>query len=308
MQPHTVIFDIGNVIIPWVPTRAFEQVLPAEEVPALMERIDFAAWNHANDARRSIVEAEEELVRRFPDDEVAIRAYRQNFLHTITTMVPGTAAVIAELGGSGTTIAALTNWSADMFTIARTRFGILERFRDIVVSGEEGIVKPDPEIYRIACERLGVDPGAAIFIDDSPANVAAANDFGLTGLHFTSAERLRQDLVSLGLLGSRLEPRGPIFHWALCSDWTAAQAAGEYPWSTRGVGYLRAGFVHCSFAEQVTEVRAELFADLPASELVLLRLDPAKDLPILVEDGYPHLFAPLPVDRVRVVDQEPAPV
>lgn len=296
MPLDTVIFDIGHVIIMWHPERAFEQVMPAGEVAAFMERIGFAEWNRRNDARASIVPAEDELVRQFPADEAGIRGYRTHFLHTIQESVPGTAAVIAELAQAGVNISALTNWSADMFGIARGRFGILSRFSDIVVSGEEGIVKPHPEIFRVACRRLAIDPARAVFVDDSPANVVGAGEVGLTGVHFTSASQLRHELEELGLLGPREPIDEPVFHWALRADWDAAQAAGAYPWSTPGVDYHRAGFVHCAFAEQVPGVRADRFGDLPDSALVLLRVDVTPQTPVVVEQGYPHLFAPLALD------------
>jgi 2-haloacid dehalogenase len=294
-----VIFDIGGVVIPWNPERAFEQVMPAADVPGFMARIGFADWNRANDGRDSIAEAEEELVHRFPEDEVGIRAYRQHFLHTVTSMVPGTSAIIAELSRAGVPVSALTNWSADLFAIARKEFGILDRFRDIVVSGQEGIVKPDPAIYRLACERLGIEPARAVFVDDTPTNAVAASRAGLTGITFTSAGRLREDLVRLGLLHAPDAVTQPSYHWAPRTEWEAARASGHYPWSGRGTTYLGVGFVHLSFAEQLAATRARFYADLADEDLVLLRLDPAPGLPIVVEGGFPHLFAPLPVKRVH---------
>lgn len=293
-----VIFDLGGVVLDWQPERAFEQVMPAGDVPAFMERVGFHAWNGANDARDNLADAEDELVRRFPDDEAGIRGYRPNFLHSVTAMVPGTSAIIAELAAAGVTIGALTNWSGEMFSLARARFGILDRFADIVVSGHEGIIKPDPAIYRLACSRLGVPPERTVFIDDSGANVRVADELGLTGLPFTSAGRLRDDLVGLGLLGTREPVTVPTYHWAVRTDWLDALADGAWPWSGRGLTYSGEGFVHLSFADQLAGTRERFYADLADDELVLLRLDPSDDLPILVEDGFPHLFAPLPLDRV----------
>jgi 2-haloacid dehalogenase len=77
---------------------------------------------------------------------------------------------------------------------------LLDRFAEIVVSGREGVTKPDPEIFLLACSRLGVAPESVVFVDDSPANVAGAEAVGMTGLLFRSAEQLRADLVASGLL------------------------------------------------------------------------------------------------------------
>jgi len=194
-----VIFDLGGVVLDWVPERAFEQVLPASDVPVVMERIGFREWNTANDAANSLAEAEAELTARFPEDAEAIRGYRRHFLHSVVGTVAGTPGVIAELQRAGVTVAALTNWSGELYDLTRPRFDILDRFADVVVSGKEGVAKPDPRIFAIACERNGLDPVGTVFVDDSPVNVAAANAFGLTGVLFTGAEQLRDDLADLGL-------------------------------------------------------------------------------------------------------------
>ena len=293
-----VIFDIGGVLVNWAPERAFEQVLPADEVAAFMERVGFHDWNRANDALASIAGSEAALVARFPDDAEAIRGYRANFLHTITEEVPGTGAVVAELRAAGVSVLALTNWAADMFAVARERFGILRRFPDIVVYGEEGIVKPDPAIYALACARAGVEPGQALFVDDVAANVAGAEAAGLRGWQFSDAASLRVELVRLGLLGPRQPLAEPAFHLAQRSEWELAPGTGSYPWSGRGLTYLAEGFVHLSFAAQLERTRQRFYADLATDDLVLLRLDPDLGLPFVVEDGFPHLFEPLPVDRV----------
>jgi 2-haloacid dehalogenase len=74
----------------------------------------------------------------------------------------------------------------------------------VVVSGREGVVKPDPAIFRILIERHDLVPGSTVFVDDSLANVAGAQSVGLRALHFTDAPRLRSDLEDLGLLPTTL--------------------------------------------------------------------------------------------------------
>ena len=96
----------------------------------------------------------------------------------------------------------------------------------------------------------------------------------------------------------------PIFHLALPGDWAAAQQAGAYGLSTRGITFEQEGFVHCSFVDQVAGVANRFYADL--DELVVLHLDrlavgdtlriePASDL---VDERFPHLYAPIPISAV----------
>ena len=93
--------------------------MPAGGRAPFMEHIGFDEWNRANDGLRSIADSEAALAERFPDHAAGIRAYREHFPHTITQMVPGTGAVLAELNQAGVPTIALTNWAADMFAIAR---------------------------------------------------------------------------------------------------------------------------------------------------------------------------------------------
>ena len=69
----------------------------------------------------------------------------------------------------------------------------------MVVSGLEKLVKPDPRIYRVFCERYGMAPESCVFIDDSEPNVIAARKFGMKAIHFTTPEALRKELIALGL-------------------------------------------------------------------------------------------------------------
>ena len=70
MPSDAVIFDLGGVVLSWDPRRAYERVLPAEEVATFLERVDFAGWNRLNDGGRSFEEAEQELIARFHRDRL----------------------------------------------------------------------------------------------------------------------------------------------------------------------------------------------------------------------------------------------
>ena len=300
---RAVLFDLGGVLIGWDPTLAYRQVLAPEQVAEFMARIDFPAWNRRHDAGQAFVEGERELIDRHPGHEAAIRAYRQHFGLTLTGLVPGTSAVLAELLAAGTTCAALTNWSAETFPVARERFGVLRRFAGVLVSGEEQLAKPDPAVFALALERFGLAAASTVFVDDIPANVAAAGAAGLTGLHFTGAGRLRDDLVRLGLLSPRTPVTRPVLHLTERSVWREAQARGDYPWSGRTGTYESVGFVHAGFADQVRGTRERKYADLADDELVVLELDPGRlSVPVVVEDlgagPHPHLYGPLPVAEV----------
>ncbi len=301
----TVVFDLGAVVLGWDPVPAFATVLPAADVPPFLEQIDFRTWNHTQDAGRSFDVGEAELIEQFGDQHAAaIRAYRSNFELTLTGMIPGTGAVIAELQRVGTRLLALTNWSHETFPHAERRFGLLRRFESILVSGAERMAKPDPAIFRLLTERNGIDPARAVFVDDVQRNITGSEEVGLTGILFTDADALRARLVELGLLGPREPVTEPVFHLTEVETWRAAEAAGNYPWSSRDVGYDQQGYVHLSFAGQLPDLRKRLYPDRDDAELILLELRPEAADPLIVEvldagEPYPHLYAPLPIDRLR---------
>ena len=128
---------------------------------------------------------------RMPTRRDLIEAFGRRFDEMIPGAIDGTVDILRELKRAGVPLYALTNWSAETFPSQRDRFDFLSMFDGIVVSGEEGVIKPDPRIFRILLERYGIAADAAVFIDDNPANAAAAATLGIHGIHFRSPEHLR---------------------------------------------------------------------------------------------------------------------
>ncbi|KRE42339.1 HAD family hydrolase [Knoellia sp. Soil729] len=198
-----VVFDLGNVLIRWDPVTAVAAAVGAERAAAFLsdEHFDFAAWNATHDAGRPWDESELAAIEAHPHLEDEIRGYRTHFALSLVEEIAGTVEILRELHAAQIPLLALTNWSAETFPVALERFDFLDLFEDIIVSGEEGVAKPDPEIFEILQERIGhlgsLDD--CVFIDDSLANVAAAQESGLDAIHFTDPERLRHDLVLRGL-------------------------------------------------------------------------------------------------------------
>ena len=160
---------------------------------------DFAAWNQACDAGRPWSEALGQLEQDHPEWLAHGRAYHEHFAASLVAELPATVAIVQTLHRAGVPQVGLTNWSAELWHHAPARFGFLELLADVVVSGEVGIAKPDPAIYRLAAERCGLPPHALVFVDDKPANAAAATAVGMRGLVFTDPAVLRTDLLALGL-------------------------------------------------------------------------------------------------------------
>jgi 2-haloacid dehalogenase len=197
-----VVFDLGGVLIDWDPRYLYRTLLETDdEIDAFLHEVGFARWNHEMDAgEHTWAEAVEALTARHPHHRHLIEAYPLRFAETVPGPIHGTVELLAELHSTGTTLLALTNWSAETFSVARERFEFLQLFDGIVVSGEERLAKPDPAIFRVLVDRYALDPARTMFVDDRQANVDAAESVGLRGALFTGPEDLRDELSRLSLL------------------------------------------------------------------------------------------------------------
>ncbi|MCK6209198.1 HAD-IA family hydrolase [Georgenia sp. EYE_87] len=171
-----------------------------EEWRAFAEAIDFTEVNLAMDRGLSHAAALAQIRGSHPEHEHTLARYCRNFAAALTGPVAGTTAIVDELAAHGIRLLGLTNWSAETFHHAAVAAPVIDRLEDVLVSGREGLVKPDPAIFHLLIERYGLQPEATVFVDDSRANVAAAEAVGLRALHFTTAAQLRADLRALGLL------------------------------------------------------------------------------------------------------------
>jgi 2-haloacid dehalogenase len=196
-----VIFDLGNVLITWDPHPAVARAVGAEQATRFLadKEFDFMAWNHQQDAGRSWDRGEDAAVTSHPHWESAIRGYRANFGESLVGAIQDTVQILRELHAAAIPLYGLTNWSGELFPVARRRFDFLDLFEDIIVSGQEGVTKPDPAIFEILRERIGRSLDGAIFIDDTLPNIKAAGEAGLDAILFTDTGHLRKDLMLRGL-------------------------------------------------------------------------------------------------------------
>jgi 2-haloacid dehalogenase len=196
----TVVFDLGNVLIPWNPYWLFRKLLPDDgTVARFLQEVDFAAWNAGLDAGHSFAESIEDLGQRFPHYRHLAQAYLDRWDEAIGPTIPESLAVLHELKAAGLRVLALTNFARETFAKTRLSRPFLAEFEGIVVSGEVRLTKPDPAIYELLFERHGVSATEAVFIDDSAANIATASTLGMHTVHFTAPECLRPALRELHL-------------------------------------------------------------------------------------------------------------
>lgn len=198
---EAVVFDVGRVLVEWDMRCLFGKLIAD---PARLEwfctHVVTEEWHFQHDAGRDLAEMVAERKCEFPAEADLIDAYATRFVETIPGLVPGTAALVDRLATKAVPLFAITNFASSFWAEFRPTLPVLAHFRDVVVSGDEKIVKPDARIYDLAAKRFGYAPSAMLFIDDNVANIAAADALGWQVHHFTDALKLEQDLQARSIL------------------------------------------------------------------------------------------------------------
>ncbi len=196
-----VVFDLGGVLIDWDPRNLYRKLIEdADEMEDFLATVCHSAWNLRQDAGWPVAEAAAEAKARHPGKAALIDAYYARWPEMLNGEIDATVAILAELKDQGTPLYALTNWSAETFPHAQSRFAFLDWFRAIVVSGEVGMIKPDADIYEFLLATHDLTAAETVFIDDKAENVEAARALGFHGIHFTEPRCLRTALGELGVL------------------------------------------------------------------------------------------------------------
>lgn len=199
LQRSTVVFDVGNVLLDWDPRHLYGKIFadPAEMEWFLAE-VCHPRWNIAQDGGRSWADAEAEAIGRHPAHLANIRAFRARWHEMIPSAHTPAVETLANLSQAAVPLYAITNFAADTFAETCERFPFFALFDGIVVSGEVGLLKPDPRIYRRLTDDHGVALSDCVFLDDSAMNCAAARDLGMHAIHVTSPTIVPLALRQLG--------------------------------------------------------------------------------------------------------------
>jgi 2-haloacid dehalogenase len=200
VAPRAVIFDVGRVLFDWNLRFLYERLIPeGEALDAFLRDVVTPEWHFQHDAGRPFAETSAELAAQYPHHAELIAALSTRFNETIGPAIPGMTDLVADLDAAGVPRYAITNFSGEFWPPFREReAAFFAPFRDVVVSGDENMMKPDAAIYRLALDRFGLRADEAVFVDDNAANVAGANAIGIHGLLFTGEPQLRADLRNLG--------------------------------------------------------------------------------------------------------------
>ena len=198
---QTIIFDLGGVLIDWNPRYLYRKIFPdREEMEYFLKSVCSLEWHVQMDGEKSFNDAISELIPHHPEYSEQIRAYFERWEEMIGGDIPGSVKILEELKDAGYPLAALSNWSSETFPFVNAKYEFLDWFDPQIISGQVGLVKPDPDIYHLILCQIDRDPEECLFIDDVKGNIKAAADIGIKTIHYSSPRQLREDLEIQGIL------------------------------------------------------------------------------------------------------------
>jgi len=156
-------------------------------------------WNLLQDAGRAWEDAEAEAIAVAPHHEHWIRAYRARWIEMVPGAILANVHLLSDIRAAGIPNFAITNFAADTLAEAEQLYPFLAGFDGRIVSGAEGVLKPDPEIYRLLLQRFGLDAAECVFIDDNAHNIETATHLGFHAVHFTPEVDARAEFRRAGL-------------------------------------------------------------------------------------------------------------
>ena len=197
-----VVFDIGNVLIEWVPERYFDQTIGVKRRREFFEQVPIIDANAAVDCGADFTGTLQQLALDHPQWETEIRLWQDNWLAIVGPAIPRSVRLLRALRAKGIPVLALSNFGVQPFEQAQNHYGFLSEFDERYISGHLQIIKPDPQIYAALEEGSGYAPKGLLFADDLPQNIAAAAARGWQTHLFKDADGWANCLVSHGLLSA----------------------------------------------------------------------------------------------------------
>ncbi len=197
-----IVFDFGGVLVDWNPHYLYRQFFNGDTaaIDRFLNEIGFVEWNREQDRGRSFKEAVAALSAQFPQYTDLIKAYDERYEESIRGPIWGTVEILRAFREAGYPLYGLSNWPVEKFNLVRPKYEFFSWFDDVMISGVVKLVKPDPRIFALFLRQIDRPAADCVYIDDSAANVAAANRLGFTAIHFTSPAELRAELDRLGVL------------------------------------------------------------------------------------------------------------
>jgi 2-haloacid dehalogenase len=197
-----IVFDFGGVLVDWNSHYLYRKLLNGDDaaIDRFQAEVGFTEWNLHQDQGRSFAEGVAVLSAQFPQYADLIRAYDERWQESLSGPIEGTVEILRSLKVAHYPLYGLSNWALEKFNLVRLQYEFFSWFDDILISSTANLIKPDPRIFTLFLDRIGRVAADCVYVDDSGANILAANQLGFTTIHFQSPEQLAKELRQLDLL------------------------------------------------------------------------------------------------------------
>jgi 2-haloacid dehalogenase len=198
---EAVVFDVGGVLLDWNPRHLYRKLFTDEaEMEWFLAEICSPAWHAPHDRGVSTAASCAELASTYPQFSELIWAWSTRSEEMIGGVDVGSVEILRAVRETGMPSYALTNMEAETYPLRLERFPFLGWFDGTVVSGREGVAKPDPAVFIRLLDRFGLHPTTTLMIDDTNENLEAASMLGIQTALFRSSGQLRAELEAAGIL------------------------------------------------------------------------------------------------------------
>lgn len=196
-----IIFDFGNVLIEWNPDNFYLTHFNNnhEAMNKFYQETNIQVLNLEMDRGVPFDNIINNLIVKHPEHTIALQHWKKSWHKMLGNNISGSIEILQALHKNNYNLYGLTNWSAETFPYVYYTHDFFHLFEDIVVSGREKVIKPDPKIFEICLTRNNINASQAIFIDDNLDNINAAQRLGIHSIHFSNPQQLQQNLIKLGV-------------------------------------------------------------------------------------------------------------
>ena len=197
---EAVIFDIGNVLIEWVPERYYDATIGEEKRRAMFAEVDLHGMNELVDLGHHFTDTIYGWAEKYPKWRTEIRDWHDNWIKLATPEIPHSVHLLRALRSKGIPVFSLTNFGVESHAYAETFYPFLTEFDRRYISGHMKVTKPDSRIYEMLEADCGVAPDRLLFADDRSDNIAVAANRGWHTHLFEGPQGWADRLMAEGLL------------------------------------------------------------------------------------------------------------
>ena len=189
------LFDLGGVFFDWNPEHFYKSVFSSKhEMDFFLNNICNNEWNLKQDAGRSIINGERELIIKYPKYKKEIELYYPNHRKMIKNTYQNSIDILDYLIKKKYSCYVLSNWSAETFVGMIEDYSFLKKFNGMIISGQDNLVKPDYKIYKLAISRFNLIPTETVFIDDRLENIEAAKKLNFKTIHLLDPNTIEEQI------------------------------------------------------------------------------------------------------------------